>query len=297
MKARLCGHAGVAAALLPAAWLFAGAGCVASRYQPAPVADSPPPPVAFELAGTGPAASATVHTVIVFHGPGSWKRDAYWDEYVLTVRCPGPLPITLERVTLVGGSGELVAPGRDPWTVDSASRAQLKVARRTGRNIALGAGAGAAWLGSLALFASNLTLCGGAANSTAAAIGAGGVVALPLVAVGSGVRSWLARERITREFHRRRIDLPAPLPAGAARSGSVFFPVTPAPARMVLDVRDRTGAHHELVIDLAPLRGLHLAPAPTAGPPAPRRAEPSREGSRSTAILGGGSNRSSSQHG
>lgn len=252
-----------------AAWGLAGAGCVSTKYKLAPADPAAARPAALEISSPStPAttpATATLHHVIVFHGPGSWKRDAYWDEYAVTVSAPGTGAWQVEQAVLVDQAGGSTPAGYDPWAVENTSRERLKVARHTGRAIVLGAGAGAAWLGSLALFASNLTLCGGVANTTAATVGATGVVAIPVIALGSGVRTLVARGRIAKEFHRRRIALPAPVPAGTSRTGSFFFPVTPAPAQLRLRGRDHTGASQELVLDLAPLARLHLPPGPATG--------------------------------
>lgn len=256
-------------ALVVAVWGLVGAGCVAAKYRLARTDQGAPRPAALEIGAAAPTAAATLHAVIVFHGPGSWKRDAYWDEYVVTVTATGAGAWQVEHAVLVDPAGGITPAGYDPWAVEKTSRERLKVARHTGRTIVLGAGAGAAWLGSLALFASNVTICGGVANTTAATVGATGVVAIPMIALGSGVRSLVARGRIAREFNRRRIALPAPVPAGTSRTGSFFFPVTPAPRQLRLRGRDHHGAGQEMVIDLAPLAGLHLPPvsAPAAGAP------------------------------
>lgn len=268
MTAWSCRSVRLAAASLLAAGSIAGAGCVSTKYKFARVA-ADPPPAALAINASAPGASATLHAVIVFHGPGSWKQDAYWDEYVVTVSAASERPLLVEDAALVDQEGNITPAGHDPWETEATSRARLKVARHTGRVIMLGAGAGAAWLGSMALFASNLTICGGVANTTAATVGATGVVAIPIIALGSGVRTLVARHRITQEFHHRRIGLPAKIPAGGTHTGSFFFPVTPAPARLRLTTRDSAGTSHELALDLAPLARLHLEPAPakpSAGP-------------------------------
>ena len=100
-------------------------------------------------------------------------------------------------------------------------------------------------------------------NTTAVAAGGAGMLGIPLVLLGSGVRTAVARHGITREFERRRLELPLSLAGGATRTGSLFFPVTPDPARLELKVRDGSGRRFDLSIDLGPLAGLHL-PQPAA---------------------------------
>jgi hypothetical protein len=250
----------VAGRLLPVALtslLFAG--CVSGKYKMAPKQSAAP---SLELKAAEPAAEATLHGVVVFHGAGSWKRDAYWDEYLLTVTSPPDGPLTLEAVSLFDVTEISNFPGSNPWAIEKTSRDRLKVAKRTGRNIALGAGATAAWVGSAMLVASNITIWGGATNATAVAAGGAAFIGIPLVAVGSGVRTLVARHGINREFDRRRLVLPLTLPAGESRSGSLFFPVTPGPRRLLLQFKAATGDTHELAIDLTPLANLHLNPGP-----------------------------------
>lgn len=249
--------------LLVAVLLAPGlAGCVSSKYKLAakPAADDAPPPT-LELQASGPAAQATLHAVIVFHGPGSWKKDAYWDEYVLTVTNPGTAPLTLDHAMLTDRPGLGTLPGASPWPIEQASRERLKVAKRTGRQIALGAGATAAWVGSVALIATNMTLWGGVTNATAVGVGTVGFIGIPLVALGSGVRTLVARHTIRQEFDRRQLALPLLLAPGTTRTGSLFFPVTPTPARLLLRCKDEAGLTHDLVFDLTPLSGLHLDPS------------------------------------
>lgn len=240
-------------------------GCVSAKYKMAPV-KSPAPP-SLGLKAVSPVGSATLHAVIVFHGPGSWKKDAYWDEYVVSVTNDGVQPLTVNTPILCGDDNEKLFAGAVPWPVERISRQRLKVAKRTGRNIMLGAGATAAWVGSAALIASNITIWGGVTSGSAMAAGAVGFVGIPLVALGSGVRTLMARNAIEKQFERRRFRVPVTLPPGATHSGSLFFPITPAPRQLSLRCLAQDGTVQELVIDLSQLADLHLAPTLAQSPP------------------------------
>jgi hypothetical protein len=111
------------------------------------------------------------------------------------------------------------------------------------------------------LVASNITIWGGVSNAGAVTAGATGMIGIPLVLLGSGVRTMVARHAITAEFDRRALALPLPLAPGETRTGSLFFPVTPGPTRLFLLLKDTAGNGQDLVLDLAPLAGLHLPPA------------------------------------
>ncbi|MDQ5981158.1 MAG: hypothetical protein QG602_4136 [Verrucomicrobiota bacterium] len=234
-------------------------GCVTAKYKLMPKTDTAAPP-SLNLQTASPAATATLHAVVVFRGPGSWKRDAYWDEYLVTLTNPGTTALRLDTVVLADQIGASNFLGTDPWELDKLSRVRLKVAKRSGLHIAIGTGATAAWLGSGALFLANFY--GGSVS--AVSLGAAGFLAIPLVALGSGVRVLVARHAIREEFARRRLVLPASLPPGASLSGSLFFPVTPGPRRLLLRFKDETGIRHDLTLDLAPLADLHLKPAAKA---------------------------------
>ncbi len=240
-------------------------GCVSNQYKLArkPPAGTPLPP-ALEITAASPQVSATLHTVVVFHGPGSWKKNAYWDEYVITVANSAATPITLDRAALFSLTEHESRPGQNPWDLEQVSRHRLKVAKRTGRNIALGLGVTGAWVGSLALVASNITIWGGVSNTTAVAAGSAGMVGIPLVLLGSGVRNLVARRAITTEFNRRSLALPLTLAPGETRTGSLFFPVTPGPTRLFLQLKETDGTGRNLALDLTPLAGLHLRAADAA---------------------------------
>ncbi len=64
----------------------------------------------------------TVQSVIVYRGPGSWKRDAYWDEYIVALANPGEATATLESVTLTDFTGTASPPSDNPWALEKQSR-------------------------------------------------------------------------------------------------------------------------------------------------------------------------------
>jgi hypothetical protein len=48
---------------------------------------------------------ANLASVITDGGPGSWKREAFWDEYVVTLHNTGEQPLQVASVTLVDFAG------------------------------------------------------------------------------------------------------------------------------------------------------------------------------------------------
>lgn len=237
-------------------------GCVSSKYKMA--GKDTPPAKLLELKAEETAAQAVLRTVVVYQGPGSWKKAAYWDEYVVSVRNPGPAPLTITGAELTDIDSLILTPGENPWELEKQSKARLKNYRESGRPILIGAGVTLLWVASVDVAAGMALGLGG---STALAAGAATVlVGVPLWAIGSGVRTLVARDAINDEFGRRRAHLPMTLEPGTERTVSFFFPVAPGPKKLTL--RHRSGeAAGELSFDLAPLAGLHLKPAE----PTPRR--------------------------
>lgn len=237
-------------------------GCVSSKYKMA--AKDTPPAKLLELKAEDTTAQAVLRTVVVYQGPGSWKKAAYWDEYVVSVRNPGPVPLAITGAELTDIDSLTLTPGENPWELEKQSKARLKGYRQSGRPILIGAGVTLLWVASVDVAAGMAVGLGG---GTALAAGAATVlVGVPLWVIGSGVRTLVARDAINDEFGRRRAHLPLTLEPGAERTVSFFFPVAPGPRKLVL--RHRSGeAEGELVFDLAPLAGLHVKPAE----PGPRR--------------------------
>lgn len=266
--------------LLAVVPLFSG--CVSSKYKLAK--SDAPPAVALNLtgapalggvAGTAlgkvegqPSLEAMVNTVIVYQGPGSWKRAAYWDEYVVTLANRGPTPFTIESATLTDFQSQGVTPGDNPWDLEKQShRYEARVLSSVGDVLKVGgatvltstAAGGVAVLGALS-----------ASSQLGVAMVVGGTVmfaaATVVVPVWSVVANINGRHDVEAEYRRRRLTLPLFLVPGQVAQGSFFFRISPGPQRLVL--RGRTGGEpFETIIDLASLSTLHLktaAPVATA---------------------------------
>ncbi len=247
----------VAVALV--AWLSL-LGCVSKRYQSA--SKKTPPAVALNLRAEQPPLTAELNTVIVFHGAGSWKREAYWDEYVVSLVNQGQSAIAVDGAVLDSSAILAQTPGSDPWAIEKHSHKILKD-QTLDRRLVADAGPGLAVLG-LETGAVALGAAAVATGSAAAVAGATvAVVALPVFVVGSGIREVTAPYAIQKEFNRRRLPLPLELQPGETRQGSLFFPITPGPQRLELDFRSE-GSAQSVSIALAPLATLHFAEAPAA---------------------------------
>jgi hypothetical protein len=214
--------------------------------------------------------------VIVRNSGGSWVRDANWDEYVLTVRNDSAVPVEIERFNLY--SDKL------PWPEESSTSREQLEARSSAtlrglKDVGIVAGAGVASAGVVvAIVGTGGTMVAGA---TAAAAVAGVFVLMPVALVGSTVYIVKRHHRdrddkvlIEHEFIKRGYSVPVELPPGVASKKSAFFPITPAPTRLVLEYTAGGESRH-LALDLPALAGLHLkalraaSPSPVPNGPTP----------------------------
>ena len=66
-------------------------------------------------------------------------------------------------------------------------------------------------------------------------------------------------DKVQAEFARRRLSLPQTLAPVASLSGSLFFPITPGPRRLILQGSGR-GVPMVITLELSQLVELHIAP-------------------------------------
>jgi hypothetical protein len=250
------------AALILLAFPAIFSGCVSTKYKMIPAAEttSPVPVAALQTVAISEVA-ANVDTVIVFRGPGSWKTEAYWDEYVVSLTNRSGEPLTIESAVLTGFQNDPAIAGDDPWLLEKSSKTWWQNVRssETGRMLKLGGvtvltGASAVGVAlSGGIFGPTSASALAAANALALV-----TVAIPIYAVGSVVRNVSSRHEVEAEFKRRRLALPVSLTPDQSTKGSLFFRLTPGPQRLALTYR-ANGALREAVIDLTPIMGLHMA--------------------------------------
>lgn len=229
-------------------------GCVNVKYRAAP--KSTPAATALNLSVMKPPVEAVLHTVVVFHGPGSWKRDAYWDEYVVSLTNRGGTPLVLEMASLTDFTGTSSAASDNPWLLESQSRTREAELKAKVKNVVVQVGSG--YVG-VSLAATGALAVGGFL---------GGVIALPAYVAGHIYVNVHSREKIQDEFTRRRLALPATIAPGATVQGSFFFRISPSPRHLSM-LFQQDGAYDKVLLDLTTLAGLHLA-----GPDQPDRGLP-----------------------
>lgn len=248
----------LASLLLVAVASLVLSGCVTSKKYRLAKDDTPAAvPVDWATAGLG--AEAHVRAVIVFKGPGSWKREARWDEFVVQLTNKGDSPLVVESVELVDLLGQPQLPGSDPWALEKLSYTNWEKYGKTGLKLLAGAGAVVLYAGAVTAVAIGSALGGGAAAGGAVALlNVIPIVAVVDIAVVAGINH-SNKKKVVAEFTRRRIELPVEIAAGATREGSFFFPMTPAPRELIVHARRGT-EKIELHLPLPELAKLHLDP-------------------------------------
>jgi hypothetical protein len=234
-------------------------GCASSR-----LIKNPPPPTETDVgwAASGPdGITLDVHQLIFRDSGGSWVKKANWDEYVLTVKNDSQDPMEIQSIYLY--SDKLPAP-----VESSTSREQLDershAALRAFKDVGIVAGVGI--VAPSAMIVGAIGTGGGilSASSGAMAVAAVGIVAIPVGLIGGTVyivnrhrRDKKDKLLIEQQLNERGYAVPLQIQAQTQVTKSAFFPITPAPNRLVLNYSSH-GEVREISLELPELAGLHL---------------------------------------
>jgi hypothetical protein len=234
-------------------------GCVSSRFQMA--APGVPPLLPLEIVGRlDRKAEVSLEGVVVYHGLGSWKRDAFWDEYQIAVENRSGRSLELSGAHLIGPDGAMIAPGQDWQKLEARSRAWWS-ARGLREGAQAGGSAIVGVVGGTALLLGMLGIAG-----TSGGVVAGGEFWGPVLGTVAGAGLLLGpnlvhAKAIDTEFGRRLIPLPKSLPPARLVRGSLFFPITPKAQALELTFSG-AGGQQVLRIDLAAARDVHRPALP-----------------------------------
>jgi hypothetical protein len=239
------------ALLLAAAGLCLMSACVSLEYKRA---DKNTPPIEPLNVKFPPSTlDASLYTEISDGAPGSWKREAFWDEYVVIMHNKSDEALNLTSATITDYAGAVRLAGWDPWALERESKTLEKRYRDAGIDFARVAAprviATAAEPGIVA--GAGIGAAGTVAAATATA------VALPVYGVTIFSINMHNKASIKKEFNRRRLPLPLTLGPGETRTGSFFFPMVPNPQTLTLRWASTAG-DGETALELHFLEGLHV---------------------------------------
>jgi len=209
----------------------------------------------------------TLDWVVVRGGPGTWAKNADWDQYLIRVQSVSPQSVRIQDVTVVDSLETRISPQRNRKQLVKASRKTAKRYKSEGVKVKAGAGMGtmmatgavvtAAGVGA-AYGVAQASLMSGAATAGGGAVAASGLILLgPALIVGGVVRG-VHGAKVDNEIQRLQTALPVQIEAAAEEALTLFFPLAPSPSRVMVTYADDEG-DHELLLDTAgALHGLHL---------------------------------------
>jgi len=243
----------IVAALVLAA--LSGCGGTKVLKEPQPLARQE----ALAIASNGNV-SVTLDWVIVRDGPGTWAKNADWDEYLVTLRNDSASPVQVSAITVVDSSEHQHASIPSRKKLVKASRQTAKRYKGEGIKVKAGLGGGAL------VVAGGLSASVGAGAGAAAVYGsgaavgatAGALVLAPVLVVG-GVVKGVNNSKVNTEIETRQTPIPAAIAPGASQTFDLFFPIAPSPQELRIDYTDSTGSHTIVVDTRQALDGLHLA--------------------------------------
>ena len=201
--------------------------------------------------------------VIVRDGPGTWSRNADWDEYLVRMRNLSDHRIRVTDVVVFDSMNTALPTSGRRKDLIAASKATGKRYKAQGVRVKAGVGGvGLMAAGTAAYYAGfglgYAALSGGvAATNTVAAASVGGIVLAPVL-LGTGMVRGINNNKVAREIVRRQTEMPFDIGPGAKVDATFFFPLAPSPRRFEIIYSDRQGEHTISIDTTGVLGGLHI---------------------------------------
>ncbi|MGI9247518.1 MAG: hypothetical protein ACR2QI_00800 [Woeseiaceae bacterium] len=216
--------------------------------------------------------SVTLDWVIVRDGPGTWAKNADWDEYLLRVSNVSDQRIRITRLIVVDSLETRIEslPGRKQLVKGSKYTARryrnsglkVKAGRGAGTMLVAGAAVTAVGVSAASAVAYGSFMSGAAAGTGSAGAAASGLLLLgPAIAVGGIVRA-VNNGAVNKQIEQRQTILPIEVSTNDELMLDVFFPLAPSPRMIELTYADAAGEHSLIIDTITVLDGLHLD-APT----------------------------------
>ena len=204
---------------------------------------------------------ATLDWVIFRDGPGTWSRDADWDEYLISIRNDGDSSIWIDGIAVYDSLDVRSESTSDRKQLIRASKEVANRYKEEGLKVKAGAGPAVMLAAATATTATivSTAAAGPLLMTSSAAAGAAivTVVATPILITG-GVIKAVNHSKVAKEIVRRQTALPIEVAPGGQESITVFFPLTPSPTQIEIVYRDANGQKAMLVDTRNVLSGLHV---------------------------------------
>ena len=211
--------------------------------------------------GTDQRLEVALEWVIVRDGPGTWIKNADWDEYLISVQNRFDQPLAITQLVVVDSLGTRIEPNSERNELVKLSKASSRRYKEVG--ITVKAGAGRNVMRTAGLVAGGAAVGAAAAGGAWAAAGGivgGGLVLVPVLAVG-GVMRGVNNHKVSEEIELRHTGFPLELPANGDVRLDVFFPLAPSPQSLELEYEDAEGKHILVIETGESLHGLHIVSA------------------------------------
>lgn len=206
--------------------------------------------------------SVTLEWVIVRDGPGTWAKNADWDEYLVKISNQSKQPIQVTELIVVDSLNTRVESLPDRKQLVKKSKKTARRYKKLGIRVEAGSGntkilaVAGATAGGMLIGAT--TAGGGAILGPGVAAAAAGVLVLaPALAIGGIIRG-VNHSAVNKQIEQRQTLLPIDVPAGDELMLDVFFPLAPSPGTVELAYSDATGQHIIVIDTSAALNGLHI---------------------------------------
>ena len=234
------------------------AGCGGSKVLKEEVPVERIEPLAYSADGS---LEVSLDLVVVRDGPGTWARNADWDEYRLRVANFRADPVTVQGIVVHDMQDTAITALDNRKKLVKASR---DVAERfNDQGVVVVSGAGGAALAtagavSAAVAVGTVAATGPLAMSGAAAgVATVGVLAAPVLITGGVVRG-INNSKVNKEIAMRSTDLPIEVSKGDAAEITAFFPLTVSPTNIEI-IYTEDGQSKSVFVDTRELlAGLHI---------------------------------------
>lgn len=248
--------------LLMSACVLTGCGGTKVLKKSQPIQASQPLAVASDEQ-----ARVTLDWVVVRDGPGTWAKNADWDEYLLRVGNSSDQPIQVTGLVVIDSLGMRAESQSRRKDLVKASKRAARRYKESGIKVKAGAGAGTmlvtgaavtvVGVGAAQAVAYGSFMAGGTSAGTAGAAAGGLLLLGPVVAVG-GIMRGLNNSAVNKQIQQRQTAFPLDISTGEEAALDIFFPLVPSPQTVELSYTDTTGEHTLVIETGTALSGLHL---------------------------------------
>ncbi len=210
--------------------------------------------------------TATLDWVIVRDGPGTWAKNADWDEYLISVKNLSTQPFQISSVTVVDSLETKISPESGRKALVKGSKKTAKRYKNSGITVKAGRGAGTMLVAGAAVTAVGMGVAYGAASAavvSGATVGAGAAAASGLVLLGpalavGGIVRGVNNSKVNTQIEQRQTILPFDVPAGEELNLDVFFPLAPSPGLVEITYTSADGEQQIVIDTRKALSNLHI---------------------------------------